>query len=166
MDNPGSLIVTCVIAGSIIVLCLVCAWKYWHGEWLRSISGNTFATDEELESPYQHRIGRRVSIVLLACATGVSLILTVVLVGAVEGSSVTGAIRFIGALFTAVVFGSCVWICILSWRDKKALEEGIIANNPERTREYIFDKRLGIVLVAIMLAVVVIEIGLSFFARG
>lgn len=158
MDNLGSLLVTCVVSCAIIALCLVCAWNYWHGRWLRSISGNTFATDEELESPYQKRIGKRVAIVLLICAAGTSLMLTISVTQTVGGSTATDIISFIGALFTAVMIGSCVWICLLSWRDQRALKDDIIANNPARAKEYTFDKRLGIVLIAIILSVVVIEL--------
>lgn len=158
MNDPASLIITCVVSVLIIALCLVCAWKYWHGEWLRSISGNTFATDEELESPYQHRIGKRIALVLLVCVAGISLMLTAILVWTLDGSSSTDVIGFIGALFTAAMLGACAWVCILSWRDKKGLEDSIIAHNPTRAKEYAFDKRVGIVLIVIILSVAAIEL--------
>lgn len=57
-----------VIYVALVALFLVWAWKLWHGQWLRSISGNTFATKEELELPYQKKMGRETSVLVAMCA--------------------------------------------------------------------------------------------------
>lgn len=50
-----------------IALFSVCAWKLWRGQWLRFIAGNTFASKEELELPYQKRMAKEVAALLLVC---------------------------------------------------------------------------------------------------
>lgn len=57
-------VVFCIIA---IALFSVWAWKLWHGQWLNSIAGNTFATKEELELPYQKRMAKEVAVLLVIC---------------------------------------------------------------------------------------------------
>lgn len=59
------LVFTC-IAG--IALFLIWAWRLWWGKGLESISGNLFADKRELELPYQKRMAREVSVMLMACS--------------------------------------------------------------------------------------------------
>lgn len=57
-----------VILAVVAVAFAVTAWKLWHGQWLRLIAGNTFATEEEMRLPYQRRMGRDVALLMVACA--------------------------------------------------------------------------------------------------
>lgn len=52
---------------ALAALFAVCAAKLWQGKWLNLIAGNTFATREELELPYQKRMAKEVSTLLAFC---------------------------------------------------------------------------------------------------
>ncbi len=56
------------ILAVLAVVFAVTAWKFWHGQWLRLIAGNTFATEEETRLPYQRRMGRDVALLMAASA--------------------------------------------------------------------------------------------------
>ena len=47
------------------------AWKLWHGKWLNLIAGNNFVTKEEMNTPIQRALGRRVAVVMLFCCAAI-----------------------------------------------------------------------------------------------
>lgn len=57
-----------VVTGLVVVLFLVLVWKYWHREWLRTLAGNTFASEDEMRGSYQRALGRCAAIVCLIIA--------------------------------------------------------------------------------------------------
>lgn len=52
---------------ALATLFAACSAKLWRGEWLNLIAGNTFATKEELELPYQKKMAKEVSALLVFC---------------------------------------------------------------------------------------------------
>lgn len=63
--NVGAAVVIVLLA--LTVIFSIWAWKLWHGEWLNSIAGNTFASKKELGLPYQKRMAKEVAVLLLVC---------------------------------------------------------------------------------------------------
>ena len=46
------------------IVLFVIGLQFKRGKWLRFIAGNTFATDDELKSPEQKKLGKRLGIVM------------------------------------------------------------------------------------------------------
>jgi len=89
---------------ALIALFLLWAWKLWHGKWLRSISGNTFATMRELELSYQKRMGRETSVLVAACA----LLFAMLTYNEAFGMELNVLLAASAAFFVFIVAGSIV----------------------------------------------------------
>lgn len=108
-----------------IVLFAVWAWKLWHGEWLNSISGNTFATEDELKLPYQKRMGKDVAVLMAMCI----LLFAVLIYNEAIGMERTTLLIAAAGFFVALVVGS-VFVTVRA--NKAAKEEQEKARLPER----------------------------------
>lgn len=71
-----------------------------------------------------------------------------------------------GFAMMAVLAGGLIWHLAGSWRDAKAIENGVAGNGPGLVEEYKFDARHAIVLVVIMLAIVAVDIAVAIFSLG
>lgn len=109
----------------VVVLFLVWAWKLWHGQWLNSIAGNTFATKEELKLPYQKKMGKDVAVLVAICA------LLFAMLAYNEAFGMDRAIlRAASAGVFLVVVAGCIVVTIRA--NKAAKEEQKKARLPER----------------------------------
>ncbi len=142
MVEYGNLVVGAAVVLALIALFSVMAWKYWHGQWLRSIAGNTFATDDELQAPVQKRMGKRIAAVMLLYVF--SLLLLLVATVAKE----FGGVDFLGAaevFAVAVMVGSAAWACVATWRDKANARKAD-PKRPSGATDAEMDRRAMIVL--------------------
>jgi uncharacterized membrane protein len=157
-----------LMVGTILVL-LICAlflalaWNYRHGRWLRSIAGNTVATDEELASPGQKRLGKRMSAVMLVCTAALLL-----LVGSTYVREL-GGFDFVGiAIFAAIggIVGSCAWACLATWRDNRAIRKRSQQDSEPLSEDAKLDRRAGIVLAVILGIYLVVSFVVAPLAKG
>lgn len=159
------MIVGLVISIALIALLLVFAWKYWHGEWLRSIAGNNFATDEELRGPDQLKLGKRTAVVCLVCAVAVIMLLGITIAAqAVFGieSPTADAIILVAAIVAGAVIGvACIGLCVIQWREGRAKQLAERAGDPTLEQERRLDARQAVVLIGI---VVVLEVAVPLIA--
>lgn len=96
-------VLACILlAGA--ALFAVWAAKLRQGKWLNSISGNTFATKEELRLPYQRKMARETSVLVAACA----LLFVMLAYNAVFGMDRTMLYAASAGFFVFVVAGSAV----------------------------------------------------------
>lgn len=109
-----------LIYALLIALFSVWAWKLRRGQWLRSISGNTFATKEELELPYQKRMGRETSVLVAMCA----LLFAMLAYNEAFGMERTTLLIASAAFFVAIVAGS---IAVAVRANRAAKEEQVDA---------------------------------------
>lgn len=65
MGDHLEILLLVILFSALVVL----AWKLWHGQWLRFIAGNTYASDEEMKLPYQRRMGKDVATLMTLCAS-------------------------------------------------------------------------------------------------
>lgn len=157
-----------LLVGTILVL-LICAlflalaWNYWHGRWLRSIAGNTVATDEELASPEQKRLGKRTSAVMLVCTTSLLLLLGSTYVRELGGFDFVGV-----AIFMAIagIVGSCAWVCLATWRDNRAIQKRSQQDGEPLSEDAKLDRRAGIVLAVILGIYLIISFMVAPLAKG
>jgi len=70
---------------ALAALFAVWAAKLWHGKWLNSIAGNTFATKEELELPYQKKMAKELSVLLAFCVPVILMLAYNLVFGMDEG---------------------------------------------------------------------------------
>lgn len=82
----------------LIALFSVWAWKLWHGQWLSSIAGNTFATKEELDLPYQKRMAKEVAALLVICDLLFAALIARELASASEHTFLLVALSFVVTL--------------------------------------------------------------------
>lgn len=157
-----------LLVGTILVL-LICAlflapaWNYWHGRWLRSIAGNTVATDEELASPEQKRLGKRMSAVMLVCTASLLLLLGSTYVRELGGFDFVGV-----AIFMAIagIVGSCAWVCLATWRDNRAIQKRSQQDGEPLSEDAKLDRRAGIVLAVILGIYLIISFVVAPLAKG
>lgn len=157
-----------LLVGTILVL-LICAlflalaWNYWHGRWLRSIAGNTVATDEALASPEQKRLGKRTSAVMLVCTTSLLLLLGSTYVRELGGFDFVGV-----AIFMAIagIVGSCAWVCLATWRDNRAIQKRSQQDGEPLSEDAKLDRRAGIVLAVILGIYLIISFMVAPLAKG
>ncbi len=157
-----------LLVGTILVL-LICAlflalaWNYWHGRWLRSIAGNTVATDEELASPEQKRLGKRMSAVMLVCTASLLLLLGSTYVRELGGFGFVGV-----AIFMAIagIVGSCAWVCLATWRDNRAIQKRSQQDGEPLSEDAKLDRRAGIVLAVILGIYLIISFVVAPLAKG
>lgn len=147
-------VVLCLVVLELILL--VPAWKFRRGQWLRLISGNLFASDEEMRRPYQRRMGRDVANVLVFCAVGMPLLVGFSYFG--EGFASRDVVLASTAAFTLMVVAACVWVTVRARR--AAREEDRRAGLPEASEgERRFDRMQ--IVVASLLVVLMLGISLS-----
>lgn len=95
-DNAGAVLIAIYVIA--IAIFSVWAWKLWRGEWLNSISGNTFATKEELGLPYQKRMAKEVAAMLVVCDLLFAALIACELASASERTFLLVALSFSVAL--------------------------------------------------------------------
>ena len=74
VGDLGAFAIGLALSLALFALFALLAWKYWHGQWLRSIAGNNFVTDEEYNSPEQRTLGKRVSVAMIICCAMIAAI--------------------------------------------------------------------------------------------
>lgn len=157
-----------LLVGTILVL-LICAlflapaWNYWHGRWLRSIAGNTVATDEELASPEQKRLGKRMSAVMLVCTASLLLLLGSTYVRELGGFDFVGVAI---SMAIAGIVGSCAWVCLATWRDNRAIQKRSQQDGEPLSEDAKLDRRAGIVLAVILGIYLIISFVVAPLAKG
>lgn len=157
-----------LLVGTILVL-LICAllsalaWNYWHGRWLRSIAGKTMDTDEELASPEQKRLGKRMSAVMLVCTAALLLLLGSTYVRELGGFDFVGI-----AIFAAIggIVGSCAWACLATGRDNRAIRKRSQQDSEPLSEDAKLDRRAGIVLAIILGIYLVVSFVVAPLAKG
>lgn len=159
MDGNGKLIAGCVVLIPLIILLLLCAWKLWHGKWLRLDTGWSFAPDEGPDSPYRLRRRKRIALVNLVLAAALAGQLGLLAVEAL-GAEHVGGQTWPFAVLVAWCLGSCIWVLGGSRRDARAIAAG-----SDISAGYTFGTRHAVALVAVMLAVVAVETAMFLFER-
>lgn len=154
------MLIVLAVTGLVAVLFLVLAWKYWHGEWLRTLAGNTFASEDEMRGPYQRALGRRASVVCLIIAACVLAMTASTAVAAAllgEGSPKFDLLVRASAYVTTVVIGvSCVILCVVQWREHRSRERVERAGDPGLESDLKIEARQAIALVVIVVALEVV----------
>ncbi|RNL38812.1 DUF3784 domain-containing protein [Paraeggerthella hongkongensis] len=163
MKRMNELLVGTILVLLICALFLAPAWNYWHGRWLRSIAGNTVATDEELASPEQKRLGKRMSAVMLVCTASLLLLLGSTYVRELGGFDFVGV-----AIFMAIagIVGSCAWVCLATWRDNRAIQKRSQQDGEPLSEDAKLDRRAGIVLAVILGIYLIISFVVAPLAKG
>ena len=148
--DVGALAIGLVISVALAALFAVLAWKYWHGQWLRSIAGNNFVPEEEYASPEQRKLGRRVSVaMIIACAMSATIPMigfggflgneTLYTLGATLcGASTVALIAYIVLMFVAMS------------RERRNAENELMAKDPSQSENVRLDRRATIVLLVIL----------------
>lgn len=152
--------VTCLIA--VEALLLVLAWKLRRGQWLRLIAGNTLATDEETERPYQRQMGRDVANVLVLCAAGLPVLIWLAHL-ADAGAVVRGVVNLAVTAFVVMVVAACVILSIRARRAARAEDRALSLPEPSKADGQL-DRTQAIVvcvLVATMLAISLLAVPLA-----
>lgn len=154
-----------VLEGLFAVAMTVLAWKYWRGEWLRSIAGNTFADEEEMRDPHQLALGRRAAVVCLTCAVCAAALIastgiaeTVFGTGSSESDLLIRASTYVSL---AVIVAACAILFAVQWRERCARERAKRTGGPRLEEDTKMEARQAIAIIAI---VVVLEIALPFVA--
>lgn len=163
MDGLEKLLAGAAIVVLLCALLLVLAWKYWHGHWLRSIAGNTMATDEELASPEQKRLGRRTAVVMAACAAAFLLLLAAQALHELAGF---GGVDVAIAFTVIVVVGGCAWLCFVTWREKIAAQKKLAPEDPMHAQDAKIDRLAAIVLGVILAIYLVICLVVAPLAKA
>lgn len=152
--------ITLVVTGLVAVLFLVLAWKYWHGEWLRTLAGNTFASEDEMRGPYQRALGRRAAIVCLACAACMAAMFVSVAVAEAlfgEGSPKYDLLVHASAYVSlAIIVAACAVLLAVQWREHRANERAERAGDPGLGGDLKMGARQAIALVVIVVALEVV----------
>lgn len=136
------------------LLLLVLAWKLRRGQWLRLIAGNTFASPEEMERPYQKRMGRDVSNVLVLCAVG--LLFLFGLACFAEGGFSSRVVAGAAVVFCVLILAASVAVSVRSRR--AAREEDRRAGLPEPSES---ERRLDRSQTIVVLVLVAVMLGIS-----
>lgn len=144
----------------IAIVCLVCAWKYWHGAWLRSIAGNTFATETELRSPLQIRLGKRVAIVCVITAASL-LVLTGVIslaetMGKMNNADVSPMVIAASIIVSLVIALACTGVCVIQWRDMRKQQLEKCVDSARLLQDTRLDKIQAVVLIAVLVGLEII----------
>lgn len=139
------------------LLLLVPAWKLRRGQWLRLIAGNTFAPPEEMERPYQKRMGQDVSNVLVLCGAGLLLLLG--LACFVEGGFSSRVVVVGAVAFCVLIVAASVAVSVRARR--AAREEDRRAGLPEPSES---DRRLDRSQTVVVLVLVAVMLGISLAA--
>lgn len=164
MDGHVKLIVGCVVLIPSIIALVASAWKYWRGEWLRLATGWTFAPDEKPDSPYCRRRAKRIALLNLVLAAMFAGQLALLAVDQLGGAPASGQ-TWPFAVLSICVVGGGVWILAASRRDARSIAAGASGTAPGLSEGYAFGRRHAAVLVAIMIAVVALEIALFVLER-
>lgn len=146
---------SCLVMVELVLL--VPAWKFRRGQWLRLISGNLFATDDEIKRPYQRRLGRDVSNVLIFCAVGLPLLVGVSSFS--EGLAARDVVSVSGVAFVLLVVLACAWVSARARR--AAREENRLAGLPEPSEG---ERRLDRMQLVIVALIVALMLGISLSA--
>ncbi|MEE0845864.1 MAG: hypothetical protein U0L71_06680 [Eggerthellaceae bacterium] len=129
-------------------------------EWLRTLAGNTFASEDEMRGPYQRALGRRAAVVCLIIAACVLAMTASTAVAAAlfgEGSPKFDLLVRASAYVTTVVVGvSCVILCVVQWREHRANERAERADDPGLETDSKIEARQAIALVVIVVALEVV----------
>lgn len=146
----GALALGLAISLVIFVVFAVLAWKYWHGQWLRSIAGNNFVSDEEYDSPEQRKLGKRTSIaMIIGCAVAAAI--PVIGFGSFTGNEALyatgGALCFAS---TVALIGYIVWMFMVMGRERRVAENELLAKDPSKTDDVKLDRRATVVLLVIL----------------
>lgn len=148
------------VTGLVAVLFLVLARKYWHGGWLRTLAGNTFASEDEMRGPYQRALGRRAAVVCLivaACVLAMTASTAVAALPLGEGSPKFDLyVRASAYVTVAIVVAACVILLVVQWRECRSRERAERASNPGLGTDSKIEARQAIALAVIVVALEVV----------
>lgn len=148
--NVSELIVGLVICLAMLVLFALMAWKYWHGQWLRSIAGNNFVSEEEYGSPEQRKLGKRISLAMIISCSMVAAI-PLVGIGRFLGDDLlfsTGSALSAASIAALVIY--LVWMFAVMSRERRIAENELIAQDPSKTDDVKLDRSATVVLLVII----------------
>lgn len=142
------------------------AWKYWHGQWLRSIAGNNFVSDEEYGSAEQRRLGRRMSVAMVFACLMTATLTCAQLGKMLENEAVYSLCMALTAATTALLVAYLVWLFAVMWREQRAAQNALMAADPSRTEDVKLDRRATVVLLVVLLVYLIIVLVVPRFASS
>ena len=139
-----------VLSLALFVLFVLWAWKLWHGQWLRSIAGNHFVTDEEYHSPEQRTLGKRVSIAMIIGSVMIAAIPILGFGSYLGNEAVYAAGGALCAASTAVLVAYIVWLFAKMGRERRSAENKLIAEDASKIEDVKLDRKATTVLLVIL----------------
>lgn len=142
------------------------AWKYHHGQWLRSIAGNNFVSNEDYNSPEQRRLGKRMSVAMVFACLMTATLTCAQLGTMLENEVVYASCMALTAATTALLVLYLVWLFAVMWRERRAAQNALMATDPSRTEDVKLDRRATVVLLIVLLVYLLIVFVVPRFASS
>lgn len=144
----------------LFILFAIFAWKLWHGKWLNLIAGNNFVTKEEMNTPLQRALGRRVAIVMLCCCASILVLGASTALRALVGPTVGMLPDALVGLAIALIVIPCIWVVV--WSNKRAHEEqeALVEADPSQADNVRFERKQTLVGLVILIGVVAIYLSI------
>ena len=141
------------------------AWKYWHGQWLRSIAGNNFVTDEEYNSPEQRTLGKRVSVAMIICCAMIAAIPLLGLGSYLNNEAVYAAGGVLCGVFAAALVAYLVWMFVKMGRERRVAENELIAENALKAEDVKLNRKATAVLLVILAIFLLISLAVPLLVK-
>ena len=112
MDNSADFMIVVVAAAALCIgaaAFVAIGIQFRRGRWLRLIAGNTFASDDELGSPEQKALGRRMSVAMFVGG------LALVIQACFHVSDALGPSGLRDALFVAMCGAYACLLASIAW---------------------------------------------------
>lgn len=146
----GTLVIGLAFSLAMLALFALMAWKYWHGQWLRSIAGNNFVPEEEYGSPEQRKLGRRTSVAMVIACVMVASIPIIGYGSFLQSEAVFAAGSALCGTSTVALLGYLVWMFAVMGKERRAAENELVARDPSKSEDVKLDRRATVVLLVIL----------------
>lgn len=150
---------------TLFALFALLAWKYWHGQWLRSIAGNNFVTDEEYSSPEQRTLGKRVSVAMVICCAMIATIPVLGLGSYLDNEAIYLVGGALCGVFVAALIAYLAWMFVKMGRERRVIENKLVAENALKAEDVKLNRKATAVLLVILAIFLLISLVVPLLAK-
>lgn len=150
MNDFGEVVSPLAISLPMFALFALLARKFWRGQWLNLIAGNNFVTKEEMDTPVQRRLGKRISIAMIIVCVMITSFTAMSISNFMDANMVHEV-----ALVLSFVSGSAlliyfVWLFAIQWREGKIEQHKAVVAGVASKKDVKFDMKQARVLYIIL----------------